>query len=269
MAGYFESCRLIVPGGPAFSLSMHQGSEQIKNFGAADKKQVYLGTHGKEVLAWDPKLQALEAGVSLTGHCGWVRALTSCGDRWLFSAACNHLHQWDMARAVPSAASSVSLEKGDITALTCDKRRLFVASADGALRSFDVDPRRGTLTPTSSRPKAHSDRITALTLDNNLLFSAAYDGSVKAWDPATLEIVAAIHGAHGGERIHCLALGPGQLLYSGGGDCLVRRWSRHVLAEAAVPLHAHSHAVNALAFGGVETLVSGDKGGEIAMWKVC
>ena len=159
--------------------------------------------------------------------------------------------------------------------------------------------------------------------------------------------------AHGGERVHCLAVGPDGLLYSGGSDkvglghciaCLlafleppdvggkgggavgqhyglarcwlpcegrivraatdrqlatlctapprlrhslpatpanhlapspptpvpqlVRRWDPQLLVPAAGPLLCHHHSVRTLAAGGRELLVSGDKNGEVALWKV-
>lgn len=268
-AGYYELARMAVPKGPAFSMILQEGAAEDD---AEGERQLYLGTHGKEILAWTPPDRATgetaSTGVRLGEHCGWVRALSTCSNRWLVSAACNELQLWDMARAVPSLTASASLDKGDITALVSNKDHLFASSADGALHLFHVDPRCGTLTLVMSRPKAHSDRITSLAFGGGLAFSASYDGSIKAWVPETLEIVFGIEDAHDGERIHCLAAGPGRVLYSGGGDKLVRRWWRDTLTEAAGPLHAHSHPVNSLAFGGKDTLVSADKGGELAVWKV-
>jgi pleiotropic regulator 1 len=229
--------------------------------------QVYLGNHAKQVLAWVPPREALEAGVVLDAQCGWVRALAAAGSRWLFSAACNQLHVWDMARAVPSLVSTVSLERGDILALAATRTGVYTAGADGALRAFSVG-KAGELTEVAARPRAHNDRVTALALAGNLLISSSYDGSLKAWDPASLEIVVGAQAAHAGERVHCLALGPDGLLYSGGDDHLVRRWSPGLLTQAAGPLYGHSHCVRALAAGPRELVVSGDKSGEVAVWKV-
>ena len=71
-----------------------------------------------------------------------------------------------------------------------------------------------------------------------------------------------------GERVQCLALGPGGLLFSGGADNLVRRWAPGLLQEAAPPLHAHNHSVGVLATGRQGLLLSGDNGGELAVWNV-
>ena len=49
---------------------------------------------------------------------------------------------------------------------------------------------------------------------------------------------------------------------------LVRRWDPQLLLPAAGPLLCHHHSVRTLAAGGRELLVSGDKGGEVAVWKV-
>ncbi|KAG7674834.1 hypothetical protein KSW81_002345 [Nannochloris sp. 'desiccata'] len=261
-SGYSETHRFTPPGGPVFSTLLDRRSDD----GLPD--QLYLGAHGKHVTAWVPPRAQLEAGVVLDGHCGWVRALAaSAGNRWLFSAACKEIRQWDMARAVPSAAGTTVVEKGDILAMTASKTTVFTAGSDGSIRSFTIG-KSGGLTPAACRPKAHNDRVCALVLDGGILFSASYDGSIKSWDADSLEIVAASGAAHGGERVNCLALGPGRLLYSGGGDCLVRRWMPGLLTEAAVPLHAHNHSVCALGAGRKDLLVSGDNGGEIAVWKV-
>lgn len=160
---------------------------------------------------------------------------------------------------------------------------------------------------------------------------APADGCLKAWDADSLEIVVDRASAHGGERVHCLAMGPDGLLYTGGddkvggGNCagwaglrgvaegagrayigrllrswqaarsrtcstcrtcpcsplltsphlallysvqLVRRWDPSLLQPAAEPLLCHNHSVRTLAAGARELLVSGDKGGEVAVWKV-
>lgn len=64
---------------------------------------------------------------------GWVRALALSQGRWLFSAACGQLRQWDLARAVPRNTASVGVERGDIQALVASKSRVFAATSDGAL----------------------------------------------------------------------------------------------------------------------------------------
>lgn len=172
-----------------------------------------------------------------------------------------------MARAVPSAVGTTVVEKGDILAMVASKDRLFTAGSDGSIRSFTIG-KKGGLTPAACRPKAHGDRVTSLVLDRGILFSSSYDGSIKSWDADSLEIVSVATSGHTGERVNCLALGPGKLLYSGGGDHMVRRWSPGLLQEAAPPLHAHNHSVCALAAGNNDLVVSADNGGEIAMWKV-
>lgn len=48
----------------------------------------------------------------------------------------------------------------------------------------------------------------------------------------------------------------------------MRRWDPSLLMPAAQPLLCHNHSVRTLAAGGKELVVSGDKGGELAVWKV-
>lgn len=70
--------------------------------------------------------------VVLDGHSGWVRALSK-HKKWLFSASCNKLRQYDMTRAVPSLVREVVLDKGDILSLVTGGDRIFAAGADGSI----------------------------------------------------------------------------------------------------------------------------------------
>ncbi len=70
--------------------------------------------------------------VVLDGHSGWVRALSK-HKKWLFSASCNKLRQYDMTRAVPSLVREVTLDKGDILSLVTGGDRIFAAGADGSI----------------------------------------------------------------------------------------------------------------------------------------
>ena len=266
---FYEFARVAVPKGPAFSLLLQEAADED---GADAQHQLYLGTHGKEILAWNPpdraKGEIFSIGVRLGEHCGWVRALASCSNRWLLSAACGELQVWDMARAVPSRAASASISKGDITALGCCQNRIFAAGSDGSIHSFEIEPRNGLLSLSCSRTIAHLDRITSIVCGgSNHIFTSSYDGTIKSWDPESLDLITTAENSHGGERVHCLALGPEGFLFSGGGDNLVRKWSTNTLTEISTPLHGHCHPVSALAFGGLETLASADKGGELLIWK--
>lgn len=48
--------------------------------------------------------------------------------------------------------------------------------------------------------------------------AVSYDGSLKAWDATSLDLVMCAPAAHEGQRIHCLAMGPDRVLYTGGSD---------------------------------------------------
>lgn len=258
---WVEQARLSPPGGPIFSLALDSREQDgLPN-------QVFVGNHAKQVAAWVPPAAELDSNVLLDDHCGWVRSLAMAGGRWLFSCACNTLRQWDMSRAVPRCVATVSLDKGDILALVASKGRVYAANADGSIRAWSIG-KKGELTEVACRKKAHGERVTAIALRGPLLYSVSYDGALKAWDAESLDIVVDRSNAHGGERVHCLAVGPDGLLYSGGSDKLVRRWDPQLLVPAAGPLLCHHHSVRTLAAGGRELLVSGDKNGEVALWKV-
>lgn len=75
-----------------------------------------------------------------------------------------------------------------------------------------------------------------------------------------------VKAAHEGQRIQCAVIGPDGVLYTGGDDCLVRRWDPKLLTPAAAPLQVHHASVRALAAGSKECLLSGDASGEVAVW---
>lgn len=259
--GYELSCRLALPGGPAFSL-VHDDRQQdgLPN-------QIFLGLHSRTISTWVPPATSLDARVNFDNHTGWVRGLALAQNRWLFSAACNTIRQWDVARAVPSDVTKITLDKGDILCLEAGRGRLYAASADGTLFSWSIDRKTGDLVDPKIHPKAHSERITSIILGGNMLYSVGYDGAIKAWDAESLEYVMGVSGSHDGERVHCAALAGDGLLYTGGDDNLVRRWDARLLT-AMGPLHCHNHSVRVMASGNKEVLLSGDKSGEIAVWKI-
>lgn len=84
--------------------------------------------------------------------------------------------------------------------------------------------------PTPSRLHlAHAD-LCSLPLPASLP-AVSYDGGLKAWDADSLEIVVDRSSAHGGERVHCLAVGPDGLLYTGGDDKVGRQDGRFCLGD--------------------------------------
>eukprot|EP00878_Enallax_costatus_P028878 GHUV01031230.1.p2 GENE.GHUV01031230.1~~GHUV01031230.1.p2 ORF type:complete len:206 (-),score=89.76 GHUV01031230.1:626-1243(-) len=58
------------------------------------------------------------------------------------------------------------------------------------------------------------------------------------------------------------------ILYSGGDDKMVRRWDARLLTPIGAPLQVHNAAVKSVAVGDRDLLVSGDAGGEVAVWVV-
>ncbi len=81
------------------------------------------------------RLPCAATQVVLDDHCGWVRSVAIAQQgRWLFSAACNTLRMWDMARAIPRCVNTVSLFTGDILSLVASKDRVYAANADGSIR---------------------------------------------------------------------------------------------------------------------------------------
>ena len=56
------------------------------------------------------------------------------GHRFMCSAGCNTLRQWDLTRAVPRLVRDVTLEKGDIMGIATRKGFVYTCGADGSIR---------------------------------------------------------------------------------------------------------------------------------------
>ena len=63
-----------------------------------------------------------------------------------------------------------------------------------------------------------------------MLLAVSYDGALKMWDNK-LQLVSAVKCAHGGARVHCLAIGPDGNLYTGGDDKV--RWPAMLAGHSA------------------------------------
>ena len=133
--------------------------------------------------------------VILEGHAGWVRSLAASG-RWLFSCGCGGIKQWDLARAVPRCVATVSLPKGDVSALAATTTALFAGGADGSLCVWRLPTSRKNEGGVGALKKdappdvviagAHAGRVSALAVVNsgssgNQIVSASHDGSLALW----------------------------------------------------------------------------------------
>ncbi|CAL5222253.1 g4589 [Coccomyxa viridis] len=266
-AGVSEVMRLTPSGAPVFSLAVDGAAPGSNPAAPDDRQQVFCGNAAKSIAVWEPPASEMQEKVLLNGHTGWVRALAAQG-RWLFSAGCNTLRQWDLTRAVPRLVRDVTLEKGDIMGIATRKGFVYTCGADGSIRSWKIG-KKGELEPGKAREKAHKDRVTALLAHAGFLYSASYDGAVKMWDADTMELVQDVKRAHEGGRINCATIGADGNLYTGGDDKLVRRWRLGTLSPPPNnALYCHNYSVRALAAGPTDTLVSGDQSGEVAFWRI-
>ncbi|BDA50211.1 probable pre-mRNA-splicing factor prp46 at C-terminar half [Coccomyxa sp. Obi] len=260
-----EVVTLTPSGAPIFSLAVDGAAPS--GVSPDERQQVFCGNASKSISVWEPPSGQMQDKVILNGHTGWVRALAAEG-RWLFSAGCNIMRQWDLTRAVPRHVRDVKLVKGDILGIATRRGFVYTCGADGSIRSWAID-KKGNLEECRAREKAHGDRVTALLAHNGFLYSVSYDGSVKMWDAESMELVMEERNAHDGGRINCAAVGPDGNLYTGGDDKLVRRWRLGSLNPApSNALFCHNYSVRALAAGSTETLISGDQSGEIAFWRI-
>lgn len=163
---------------------------------------VFIGGGTPSVRGWQPATgtgTATAGGnagnvpdVILEGHAGWVRSLAASG-RWLFSCGCGGIKQWDLSRAVPRCVATVSLPKGDVSALLATPTALFAGGADGSLCVWRLPTSRkneggvGALKKDAPpdavvRGGAHSSRVSALAVvGGNQVVSASHDGSIALW----------------------------------------------------------------------------------------
>ena len=89
-------------------------------------------------------------------------------------------------------------------------------------RSWSIS-KKGELSQSRAREKAHQGRVTAVVSSGGFLYSVSWDGSVKMWDATSMELVMAHSHAHEGARIHCAAIGADGYLYTGGEDKVSHR----------------------------------------------
>jgi len=259
------SHKLEIEGGPVFSLINEAKRKDTKK----TAPMVYCGLATKDIAGWEIGRPELDQKVRMNGHTGWVRSLaTSTSGKYLFSCGCNYLRQWDVTYPIPKEVGEAKLFTGDILAIATGQDKVFTCGADGSLRSWTIS-KTGELVEGAVREKAHEGRATALAVHGSMVYTAGYDGNIKAWDAyGNLKLILKAGAAHGGERIHCMAVGPDGVLYTGGDDHLVRRWNLQLLAPVGEPLAVHGGSVKALAAGEKECVVSGDATGELAVWLV-
>lgn len=132
---------------------------------------------------------------------------------------------------------------GWVRSLAASQGRWLFSCACNTLQQWDLSRAIPSLVSTVTLEKGD---ILCLAASKDFLYAGNADGSIRCWSI----------GRKAGE------------LYTGGDDQLVRRWQSGLLVPAAPPLFCHNHSVRALAAGGRDLLVSGDKGGELAVWKV-
>lgn len=261
-----EVQKVQLPGSPVFSLAKVDSSNDSGSKSAQQPLAVYCGTAAKEVVAWTVGASQIQDKVRLGGHTGWVRSLATSG-RWLFSCGCNYLRQWDTAWPVPKELKSTKLFTGDILAIAAGGGKVYTCGADGSIRSWVVT-KQGSLIESSAREKGHAERIVAAVHHGGLLYTTSFDGSIKGWSADTLELVVQVRGAHDDKRVHCMCIGSDNVLYTGGDDMLVRRWSPATLEPVRLPMYGHQSSVRVLAAGNQGCLVSGDANGEVCIWAI-
>eukprot|EP00798_Chlamydomonas_sp_ICE-L_P020608 gene20608-27408_t len=258
---YVEVQKIMAAGGPLFSLVRAPEDSSVVNRDNQGKPiphpiLLYCGNAAKEVVALQPFKNDFEQ-MKLGEHEGWVRSL-AVGGKFLYSSGNNVLHQWDTTFAVPKEVAQVKLDHGDILAMAADKKRVFTAGADGAVRSWRVaDKNNGQLVEGTAVLDAHEGRACTLVLHGDYLFSSGCDGIIKAWDKRTMELQGEVVDAHGGEKVQCMVAAPGGLLFTGGDDHAIRAWDISSLADSETLLPANYCLMDPHHSASVRMLVAG------------
>lgn len=260
--GTLQHCQAVPCSAPVFSMAKdtERCSEKAKR-----NPLVFCGTANRSVITWEATAGACMKKLPCSEHTGWVRALATEG-RWLFSCACNTLHQWDLMWASPRHVRSVQLFTGDILGLAAGDGMVYTCGADGSIHSWRID-RKGNLREACSRHSAHKGRVSGIVWHRNVLYTVGYDGCLKGWKASNLDPVMEVKGAHNGQKVHCVTMGPDSVLYTGGDDKLIQRWNPTSLKPLS-PLYGHSGAVRVLSAGSDSALVSGDSAGNVLLWAV-
>jgi hypothetical protein len=184
------------------------------------------------------------------------------------------------------AAARPGAHADRVTSLALAGGRLFSVSYDGSVRAWDA----ASLEPVADVRAAHDGgRLHCAVIGPDGRLYTGGDDQVGGWAARPLHHWApraAVPGWRGGGRV--AAGGLGRQMQAGAVSerpaphgatefsppCphlhaqLVRRWAVDALVPAAAALYAHNHSVRALAAGPGGLLVSGDKGGEVAVWAV-
>eukprot|EP00241_Pyramimonas_parkeae_P018325 CAMPEP_0114318004 /NCGR_PEP_ID=MMETSP0059-20121206/24286_1 /TAXON_ID=36894 /ORGANISM="Pyramimonas parkeae, Strain CCMP726" /LENGTH=381 /DNA_ID=CAMNT_0001444535 /DNA_START=211 /DNA_END=1357 /DNA_ORIENTATION=- len=234
-----------VEGGPVFSLQT-----RTTNVGSCQESTLLAGLHNKSIVGFKmirdapPATRRLPG--TLGGHTGWVRTL-AIWDVWAYSAACNYLRvwEWDQAEELPSHVTDLRMFTGDLLQIRAAEGYVYTTGVDGALSAWTVNLNHGTLDPLREQLRAHDGRIEGLTLAGDVVYTGSFDGSIRAWNARTLEPLAHLEAAHGGERVHTLVSTPTHLI-SGGADGCLRTWKLETMVADGIVEHAHRACVRVL-----------------------
>ncbi|KAF5836356.1 WD40-repeat-containing domain protein [Dunaliella salina] len=221
--------RLKAPRAPVFSI-VRQPSPAVGSVFSPTAEVLFCGNAAKEMFAWEVKPCPFDdpcpANFQMvaTEYSGWVRSLAIMG-KWLISCGCNCLRQHDTSFPLPKEVSNIEQAfKGDILTIAAGQNKVYAGCTDGCLRSWSLNSKSGALSLGKEVVGAHSSRITGLTIHGPHLYSVSLDGCIRVWRTQDLVCVAQVKAAHDGKKIHAVAFGPDDILYTGGDDKLVRRW---------------------------------------------
>jgi len=221
--------RLKAPRAPVFSI-VRQPSPAVGSVFSPTAEVLFCGNAAKEMFAWEVKPCLLDdpcpANFQMvaTEYSGWVRSLAIMG-KWLISCGCNCLRQHDTSFPLPKEVSNIEQAfKGDILTIAAGHNKVYAGCADGCLRSWSLNSKSGALTLGKEVTGAHSSRITGLAIHGPHLYSVSLDGCIHVWRTHDLVCVAQVKAAHDNKKIHAIAFGPDDILYTGGDDKLIRRW---------------------------------------------
>jgi WD40 repeat protein len=143
-------------------------------------------------------------------------------------------------------------------AFSPDSRTLAVADSSSRVKLWEIKAAHVYAEMEGHQAGARS---VAFSPDGKLLAAGSQEnGQTMLWDTASRRVLATLAGR--GTKVAVAFSPDGKTLATAGWDCIVQLWDTRTMAEIA-SLWGHKFIANTAAYGGRQTLVTGDSSGRV------